>query len=217
METPTTLPALIGNAPRITPGNDRNLLVPSWDTSRKLVFPFLESVSCSSRALPSVGAQTEYDPLSGMLTGCIKMTLSLFWNGAIIPLSESLLREWAVTIAAVRLAMDANLSLVAQSSRLLARTKGSLSYYSLQTDASPFNSALPFYAPFQGKIASMLGSPFYFAVPERRTVILFGAESLPFYLRDLRDDVLLTRDTSTSALSPELIEVSDSGVLPVYR
>ena len=72
-----------------------------------------------------------------------------------------------------------------------------------------------FYQPFQETVAALLGFPFYFAVPERRTVILFGKETLPRYLGDFRDDILLTYETSTRSLSPELIEASESGLVTV--
>lgn len=215
MEIDSAAPKILSNLPIILPSKSRHVEVPAWETARNLVFPLLESVPCTARS--SVAPQTENDPLSGMLTSCIKMTISLFYQGAIIPLSESLIREWAVSMATVRLAMDANMSLVARSSRLESHQKGSITYYTVRSDAAPFNSALPFYTPFQETAAALLGSPFYFAVPERRTVILFGREALPHYQQDLRNDILLTRDSSTSALSPELIEVSESGVLPVFR
>lgn len=152
-----------------------------------------------------------------MLTNCIKMSLALFYQGSVILLSETLLREWSINLATVRLAMESNLSLIARSSRFEMHRKGSLFYYSVHSGAAPFNSVLPFYAPFQKTAASFLGSPFYFAVPERRTVILLGKESVSRYPAELRDDVFLTYETSTASLSPELVEVSESGVLPVYR
>lgn len=223
MDIEHTAPMTVSNLPIILPAKSRHVEVPAWEIARNLVFPLLEPVPCASNSptrasgFSSVAPQTEFDPLSGMLTSCIKMTISLFYHGAIIPLSESLIREWAVSLATVRLAMDANLSLVARSSRLEAHQKGPITYYTVRSDAAPFNSALPFYTPFQETAAALLGSPFYFAVPERRTVILFGREVLPHYQQDLRNDILLTRDSSTSALSPELIEVSESGVLPVLR
>ncbi len=199
------------------PSRSREIDVPDWETARHLVFPFLESVGDTPARADAVSARNAFDPLSGMPTDCIKMSLALFYHGSVIPLSESLIREWSVNMAAVRLAMDANMSLVARSSRFELHKKGSFYYYSVHSDASPFNSALPFYGPFQETAAAMLGSPFYFAVPERRTVIMFGREELPRYRSELRNDILLTWDTSTSALSPELIEVSESGALPVSR
>ena len=223
MEIEPVAPTTVSNPPIILPAKSRHVEVPAWETARYLVFPLLEPVTCASRSsgqgsgISSVAPQTELDPLSGMLTSCIKMTISLFYHGAIIPLSESLIREWAVSMATVRLAMDANMSLVARSSSLESHQKGPITYYTVRSDAAPFNSALPFYTPFQETAAALLGSPFYFAVPERRTVVLFGREALPRYQEDLRNDILLTRDSSTSALSPELIEVSESGVLPVFR
>jgi len=209
----------------VSPRSGKSLEIPDWNTASRLIFPFLESVSApadgsvsrSPLCASGVSAERSFDPLSGMLTSCIKMSLALFYRGAVIPLSESLVREWAVSMAVVRLAMDANIALVARSSRFEQHRKGSLCYYSVHTDAAPFNSVLPFYLPFQTAAAALLGSPFYFALPERRTVILFGSDVLPRYGSELRDDILLTYETSTSYLSPELIEVSDSGVLPVSR
>lgn len=200
----------------VLPARKQQVEIPGWETSRHLIFPFLESVSCDSAKRGDVAAQNAFDPLSGMLTDCIKMSIALFYMGSVIPLSESLIREWSVNMAAIRLAMDANVSLVARTSRLERHDKGSFFYYTVHSDAAPFNSVLPFYAPFQETAAALLGSPFYFSVPERRTVILFGAEYLSRYEAELRNDILLTRDASTSALSPELIEVSASGVLPIF-
>ncbi len=228
METSSSfVPALSRQAPRVIPSIDQSIEIPSWEIAQRLVFPHLEPVPCAvigsapsinfTASLARSAAQTGSDPLSSLLTGCLKMTLALFYGGAIIPLSENLLREWSVSLASVLFAMDANLGLVSRSSWLVPHEKGPIHYYSLHSDAAPFNSAVPFFPPFQAQMARVLGSPFYFAVPERRTVILFGAEYLPFYRKDLRDDVLLTWDDSTSALSPELIEVSESGALPVFR
>lgn len=199
------------------PGVSGRIEVPDWETASRLVFPFLEGAPCASRSPSDVAARNSFDPLSGMLTNCVKMSLALFYRGSVIPLSESLIREWSINVAAVRLAMESNLAILARSCRFEPHHKGSFAYYSVHTDAAPFNSVLPFYAPFQETAAALLGSPFYFSVPERRTAILFGKESLPRYLADLRDDIFLTYETSTAALSPELIEVSESGTLPVFR
>ena len=207
----------------VLPGKINGLEIPDWNIARHLVFPYLEpaagidntSVFPGCRA--DVSAQNSFEPLSGMITGSIKMSLAIFYQGRVIPLSESLIREWSISVAAVRLAMDINISLVARSVRLVPHKKGSFVYHSLHSDAAPFNSALPFYTPFQETAAALLGSPFYFAVPERRTVILFGADMLPLYRNELRDDIFLTYETSTSSLSTELIEVSESGTLPFCR
>ena len=45
--------------------------------------------------------------------------------------------------------------------------------------------------------------------------VLFGKETRPRYLSDFRNDILLTYETSTRSLSPELIEVSESGLVTV--
>lgn len=189
--------------------------LPSWDIASRLVFPFLEQIPRCSGTECDFAARNPSDILSAALTGYVKMSIALFYRGAVIPLTESLVREWAVSMASVYLAMDANLALVTRSSRLERHESGRIRYYTVHSDAAPFNSALPFYKPFQEMVSRELGFPFYFAVPERRTVVLLGQESLPSYWGALRNDVLLTRDTSSSALSPELIEVSESGVFPV--
>ena len=181
------------------------------------MFPFLEPTPCAAGVASEVAARNAFDPLSGMLTNCIKMSLALFYRGSVIPLSESLIREWSINVATVRLAMESNMALVARTSRFERHGRGSLSYYSLHTAAAPFNSVLPFYAPFQETAAALLGSPFYFAVPERRTAILLGKDAVSRYPSELRDDVFLTYETSSSSLSTELIEVSEFGVLPIYR
>lgn len=210
-------PKIVPVTRNLVPVNDKRIEVPDWATASRLVFPFLEPTACSSGKPADVSARNPFDPLSGMLTNCIKMSLALFYQGSVIPLSETLIREWSINLATVRLAMETNLSLVARSARFEMHRKDSLFYYSVHSGAAPFNSVLPFYAPFQKAAASFLGSPFYFAVPERRTVILLGKESVSRYPTELRDDVFLTYETSTASLSPELIEVSESGVLPVYR
>jgi len=217
MDILSALPTVVPQNPILRPSRNAQIGIPDWNTARNLVFPLLEGEICSTGRRDEVLAQSLGDPLSGMVTNCIKMSLALFYQGAVIPLSEALIREWSINMAAVRLAMDANMALVDRSSRFEMHKKGSFYYYSLHSDAAPFTSILPFYRPFQEKAAALLGSPFYFAVPERRTVILFGAEGLTRYAAELRDDILLTYETSTRALSPELIEVSESGVLPVYR
>ena len=197
--------------------SNRHLDIPDWNTASHLIFPFLESVSVPSEKHTDVIALNPFDTLSGMVTNYIKMTLTLFYHGTIIPLTESMIRDWSITIAGIQLAMESNMALLARSSRFELHKKGTLYYYSVHSDAAPFNSVLPFYAPFQEAISAMIGSPFYFAVPERRTVILFGKETLSGYLENFHDDIFLAYETSTSALSPELIEVSESGVIPIYR
>jgi len=191
--------------------------VPSWSIANHLVFPLLEGISPGTERPADVFAKTSSDPLSGMLSNCIKMSLALFYRGAIIPITESLIREWAISFSTLRIAMESNVSLVARSSRLVRHEKIGTSYFSVHTDASPFNSILPFYQPFQETVAVLLGFPFYFAVPEHRTVVLFGKESLSRYFGDFRDDIALTYETSTRSLSPELIEVSESGLVTVSR
>jgi hypothetical protein len=191
--------------------------LPDWRVARNCIMPFLEPVSAGSGAVVPVIAERPFDTLSGMVTDCIKMTLSLFYRGMVIPLSDALIHEWAIGMASVRLAMEENIARIARSTRFELHASGSATYYSVHTDLAPFNSILPFYVPFQESTAALLGSPYYFAVPERRTVIVFGRETLPNYVRDLRDDIHLTYETSTRALSPELIEVSESGLIPIYR
>lgn len=217
MEYETKRPLVASRELLPLPGKANHVDLPDWDTARHLIFPFLEPISDAERDLSGILAQTAHDPLSGMVSSYIKMSLALFYRGAVIPLTETLIREWAIGVASVRLAMDRNVALVARSARFDSHRKCSLTYYSVHSDAAPFNSVLPFYTPFQETVALLLGSPFYFVVPERRSVILFGKEVIPRYREEFRDDVLLTYETSTSFLSPELIEVSESGVLPVYR
>jgi len=190
--------------------------VPEWNVANSLIFPFLEGIPSGSGKPADVTARTPYDPLSCMLSTCIKMSLALFYRGTVIPITESLIREWAVSFATLRIAMESNVSLVAQTSTLVRHDKAKTGYYSVHSAASPFNSILPFYQPFQETVAALLGFPFYFAVPERRTVVLFGKETLPRYLGDFHDDILLTYETSTRSLSPELIEVSESGLVTVF-
>lgn len=191
--------------------------LPDWETARHFVFPLLEPVYSSNRSMPDVSASALFDPLSAMLTSVIKTTLALFYQGAIIPLSEGILRDWAITVSAVQLAMEYNLAVLASTSRFELHRRERLQYWSLHTAAAPFNSVLPFHAPFRARIAELLGMPFYFAVPDRKTVILFSRESLPLYPGELRRDILLERDCSTCPLSSELLEVSSSGVLAISR
>ena len=190
--------------------------VPEWNIANRLIFPFLEGIPSGSGKPADVTARTPYDPLSGMLSNCIKMSLALFYRGAVIPITENLIREWAISFATLRIAMETNVSLVARTSRFEKHEKAGTVYYSVHSGAAPFNSILPFYQPFQETVAAMLGFPFYFAVPERRTVILLGKESLSRYPGDFHDDVKLTYETSTRSLSSELIEVSESGLLTVF-
>lgn len=199
------------------PINVARIEVPDWNTASRLVFPFLEPAPCAAGIAAEVAARNSFDPLSGMLTNCIKMSLALFYRGSVIPLSESLIREWSINVATVRLAMESNMALVARTCRFERHRRDSLVYYSLHTAAAPFNSVLPFYAPFQETASALLGSPFYFTVPERRTAILLGKDAVSCYPSELRDDVFLTYETSSSSLSTELIEVSEFGVLPIYR
>jgi hypothetical protein len=208
----------IDDARVISPRNSSaRIEVPDWNTASRLVFPFLEPAPCAAGVASEVAARNAFDPLSGMLTNCIKMSLALFYQGSVIPLSESLIHEWSINVATVRLAMESNMALVARTCRFERHRRDSLVYYSLHTAAAPFNSVLPFYAPFQETAAALLGSPFYFAVPERRTAILLGKDAVNRYPSELRDDVFLTYETSSSALSTELLEVSEFGVLPIYR
>lgn len=218
------LPPAVRRTPVVARRAKHLIDIPGWQTASRLVFPYLESVSAPVIGAPDrnvarlsdVSARRETDPLSRMLTANIKMSLALLYLGSVIPLSESLLREWSVSIATVLLAMDDNLALVARTCRLRRQETGSgLEYFSLHSDAAPFNSALPFWPPFQDLAARLLGSPFYFAVPERRTVVLFARDLYLGQAERLRNDVLLTYETSTSSLSPEIIEVSESGTLPV--
>jgi len=189
--------------------------VPEWNIANHLIFPLLEGIPSGSGKPADVSARTPYDPLSGMLSNCIKMSLALYYRGTVIPLTESLISEWAVSFYTIRIAMESNVSLVARTSRFERHEKAGTGYFSVHTDASPFNAILPFYQPFQETVAALVGFPFYFAVPEHRTVILFGKETLPRYLGDFHDDILLTYETSTRSLSSELIEVSESGLLTV--
>lgn len=191
--------------------------LPDWKTAQKYVLPLLEPVAKDSGSIIEESASTIYEPLSAMLTSVIKMTLALFYQGEIIPLSEGMLRDWAITVTAVRFAMERNLALLAETARFEQHRRERVQYWSLHTDASPFNSVLPFHAPFRSRIAELLGMPFYFAVPERRTVILFAREALPLYPSELRRDILLARDCSAHPLSPELLEVSPSGLVAIAR
>lgn len=189
--------------------------IPCWNVAQHYVFPLLEPITINKGNKPDVLASTFFDPLSAMLTSGIKMTLALFYQGAIVPLSEMILREWSITFATVRLAMEHNLAVLGSSSRLEHHTRTSLSYWSLHTQIPLFNSVLPFFNSFRESLTNILGNPFYFSVPNRRTVILFKKETLSLYTSELKRDLLLEFECSTNPLSPELLEVSQSGVLTI--
>ncbi|ULQ59151.1 hypothetical protein K7I13_11675 [Brucepastera parasyntrophica] len=191
--------------------------IPDWDTAKNRIFPFFEPVDTEAASRGDIVPLNFASPLSQLMSSSLKMSLALFYGGSVIPLSQALIQEWSINLATIRLAMDTNMAKLASSGRFQSHTRGDISYYSVHSGISPLNSILPFYTPFQETCAALFGSPFYFTVPERRTVILFDREGIMHYQKLFKDDIYLTYETSTHPLSTEIFEVSESGVLPVFR
>ncbi len=186
--------------------------IPEWEQAHRLVFPFLQPVSGSSAFVPAL---TSDDILAGMVTAHIKMCIALYYRGSVIPLTDRLIREWSVSIAIVRLAMEENINTFMNMIRSEQHEKDGIVYYTINNQLPFFDSMLPVFKPFQKTMLEKLGTPCYFAVPERRTAVLFGNEYISSYQDTLRDDIILTHDCSSRALSTELIEVSPDGIIPV--
>lgn len=194
----------------ITPKN--LTVVPDWEEAKHYIIPVIDRIPESTGYVPAVRT---YDTLSTKITEQLRLCIAYIYNGIIIPLSEYLLKKWSVTVAAVQLAIEDNLSRVLPMLQLIEHNKDGFVYYTLNHPIPVFNSILPFYKTFQYGIHKNFGETYYMAVPERTTSVIFDNSQVSRYPEVLRNDVLMTYDCSTKALSSELIEVSSAGVIPI--
>lgn len=185
--------------------------VPDWKSAKQYIRPFLISADTMNKSISLLN--DEY--LSSFITNRIKMFMVLSYGECIIPLREELLKQWDVTFADIRLAMEDSMTNLLPLTQLEEHNKNGFIYFTVHHPQSLLNSVMPFYKPFQYFMQKELGETYYMAIPEQRTAVLFSKQHLPEYSSTLRNDILLTFDCSSQYLSPELIEVSDAGVLTV--
>ncbi|MCM1320823.1 MAG: hypothetical protein NC176_04520 [Treponema brennaborense] len=184
--------------------------MPSWEQAKHAVFPWPEPQSClKSDSL----AQRPQDTLVAFITKKIKLYVVCLWNDILYPINDFLIKTWNVSWAAVRLAIEENMMRIMRDAVFKKHVCGQFSYYTLHHALPVFNSVLPFFKPFQAEAQKKFGGTFYFSVPERTTSVFFAKSALPMYVKQLRNDILLTHDCSARALSTELIEISPSGLV----
>jgi len=185
--------------------------LPDWETAKQYIRLFLISADKMNKSISLLN--DEY--LSSYITNRIKMFMVLSYGECIIPLREELLKQWDVSFADIRLAMEDSMKNLLPLTQLEEHNKNGFVYFTVHHPQSILNSVMPFYKPFQYFMHKELGETYYMAIPEQRTAVLFSKQFLPEYSSTLRNDILLTFDCSSQFLSPELIEVSDAGVLAV--
>ena len=76
--------------------------LPDWETAKRYIRPFLISADKMNKSISLLN--DEY--LSSYITNRIKMFMVLSYGECIIPLREELLKQWDVTFADIRLAME---------------------------------------------------------------------------------------------------------------
>lgn len=185
--------------------------IPDWETARHHVHPLLMSAEKKEDSI----ALLDDEYLWSLITNNIKMCMVLSYKDCIIPLREELLTKWDVTFAEIRLAMEDKMTSLMPQTQLEEHTKNGFVYFTVHHPQSIFNAVMPFYKPFQYNMHKELGETYYMAVPEQRTAVIFSKKYLRQYPSVLRNDILLTYECSSHFLSPELIEVSDAGVIAV--
>ncbi len=150
-----------------------------------------------------------------LVSSQVKMFLACFYNGQVIPLSQHLLAQWAITASAVHLAVEENMQRIARNCELKKCSNGWFDYYSVQAELPVFNAALLFYKPFQFALQQKFGESFCAVMPELTCGIVFDRKNAELYAKAMRDDVLLTYECSSKPLSTELLEISSYGVVPL--
>jgi hypothetical protein len=192
--------------------------LPDWERAKPNIFPLLEHISPEKTSLPArIPTLTPDDVLSSELTSHIRMNLACFYQTAVIPLTDNIVRNWSISISMLQLALEENMANFTIKTTFEKHEKDGFIYYTVNTPVPYFNSLIPFYKPMRRQISGFLDYPFYFAIPERQTVILFDDDHLPRYSKILRNDVLLTHECSARAhtISPELIQASEEGITAV--
>lgn len=187
-------------------------LLPDWNEAKNSIFPILSPYKTSKNKLMALKNQ---DILCMFVSSQVKMFLACFYNGKIIPLSQQLLAQWAITASAVHLAVEENMRRIAQNTRLKKCNNGWFDYYSVQAELPVFNAALLFYKPFQFALQQKFGESFCAVAPELTCGIVFDRKHAQLYAKAMRDDVHLTYECSSKSLSTELLEISSYGVVPL--
>ena len=186
-------------------------ILPSWETARKSILPWLESVDTKRDFTPALRIQ---DTLATMITEKIKMCIAYFYEGIIIPLTGYIIQRWNVSWAAVRLAMDENMHSIMQAARIIPHNSAyGFNYMTVSHPVPAYNASLAFYKPFQNQIHQKMGDTYYMALPEHSTTIVFDQQQLQHYSTELRNDILLTYDCAAAPLTTELLEVSSAGIV----
>ncbi len=186
--------------------------LPPWNVAKNHIRPYLISSEDASYALMIRNSDAFF---SSYLTERIRMVMVLAYGDCIVPLREELLKKWDVNFAQTRIAMEDTMTKLVPQTNLEEHKKEGFVYFTVHHPQSILNSVIPFYKPFQHVLKKELGEPYYMAVPEQRTAVLFSKNYALQYEKVLRNDVLLTYECSSQYLSPELIEVSDAGVFAV--
>lgn len=183
--------------------------LPDWKFAKYRILPIISTIE-DNNFLPIL-YKTDY--LENKLSKKVKMIISYYNGSKPIPLNTDILKSWNVSINDVRLSMEYNMGKLLPYTQLTSETKNDFNFIKVSHPVDIMGSILPFYLPFQYNMKKFLGDTYYMSIPNKENSIFFTESQLDNYYDKLRPYIMDFYMNSDTALSTEVFEVSDYGVI----